>query len=58
MFDVNKTAFANFNAFAPSSKRIILEWIQKAKKLETRQKRIEETIRLATDNLKANHSRQ
>ena len=54
----NKTALKHFLAFAPSSKRIILEWILNAKKEETRQKRIEETVRLATDNIKANHYRQ
>lgn len=56
--DKNKTALKNFLAFPPSSKRIILEWILNAKKEETRQKRIEETVRLAKDNIKANHYRQ
>jgi len=54
----SKTALKHFLAFSPSSKRIILEWILNAKKDETRQKRIEETVRLATDNIKANHYRQ
>ena len=54
----NKIALKNFLAFPPSSKRIILEWILNAKKDETRQKRIEETVRLAADNIKANHYRQ
>lgn len=54
----NKTALNNFLAFPPSSKRIILEWIRNAKKDETRQKRIEETVKLAADNIKANHYRQ
>lgn len=54
----NKKALNNFLAFPPSSKRIILEWILNAKKPETRQKRIEETVRLAADNIKANHYRQ
>jgi uncharacterized protein YdeI (YjbR/CyaY-like superfamily) len=48
-------ALANFTAFAPSSKKIILLWLRNAKKPETRQKRIEETIRLAEKNIKANH---
>lgn len=52
------SALKNFLAFPPSSKRIILEWIFNAKKPETRQKRIEETVRLAADNIKANHYRQ
>ena len=54
----SKTALKHFLAFSPSSKRIILEWILNAKKDKTRQKRIEETVRLATDNTKANHYRQ
>jgi len=54
----NQLALKNFQAFSPSSKRIILEWILNAKKNETRQKRIEETVRLAAENIKANHYRQ
>lgn len=54
----DKKALNNFLAFPPSSKRIILEWILNAKKEETRRKRIEETVRLAADNIKANHYRQ
>ena len=57
-FNKNKKALKNFLAFPPSSKRIILEWILNAKKDETRKKRIEETVRLAADNIKANHYRQ
>ena len=56
--DKNKTAREHFLAFPPSSKRIILEWILNAKKPETRQKRIEETVALAAKNIKANHYRQ
>lgn len=57
-FNKNKMAFKNFNAFPPSSKRIILEWILTAKKAETRQRRIEQTVELAAKNIKANHYRQ
>ena len=57
-FNKNKIAFKNFNAFPPSSKRIILEWILNAKKAETRKQRIEETVGLASRNKKANHYRQ
>jgi uncharacterized protein YdeI (YjbR/CyaY-like superfamily) len=57
-FDKNKRAFENFQEFPPSSKRIILEWILNAKRPETRQKRIEETVALAERNIKANHYRQ
>ena len=55
LFDKTKTAFENFQAFPSSSKRIILEWILNAKKPETRQKRIEETVKSAAKNIKANH---
>jgi uncharacterized protein YdeI (YjbR/CyaY-like superfamily) len=51
----NKTALKNFEAFSKSSKRFILEWIAKAKKQETRAKRIAQTVELAARNIKANH---
>lgn len=47
-------AAANFEAFPRSVKRSILEWISNAKQPPTRQKRIEETARLAQDNIRAN----
>lgn len=50
----NKKALAFFSAFPPSVKRGILEWILNAKRPETRTKRIEETVRLAADNIRAN----
>ena len=52
-FDRNKKAFDNFNAFAPSARRVILAWIQNAKKAETRKQRIEKTVTLAAQNLKS-----
>ncbi|MGI8589253.1 MAG: YdeI/OmpD-associated family protein [Chloroflexia bacterium] len=55
LFDKNETAFKNFRAFPPSSKRVILEWIAKAKRSETRERRIVQTIELATNNTRANH---
>jgi len=54
----NEEAKRNFEGFSTSSKKIILFWIASAKRDETRQKRIEETIRLAAQNIKAAHSRQ
>ena len=51
----NKTAMKNFEAFPPSSKKIILLWISTAKKHETRQQRIEQTVTLAAQNIRANH---
>jgi uncharacterized protein YdeI (YjbR/CyaY-like superfamily) len=55
LFNRNKKAFKNFDAFAPSSKRVILEWIAKAKKPETRERRVLQTVELAAENVKANH---
>jgi uncharacterized protein YdeI (YjbR/CyaY-like superfamily) len=56
-FDRNKTAFKNFKAFPPSSRKIILHWISEAKRPETRKTRIDETVRLAKENIRANHYR-
>jgi len=42
-----------FEAFSPSSKRGILQWIKSAKRSETRQKRIEKTAAMAAENKKA-----
>ncbi len=42
-----------FEAFSPSSKRGILQWIKSAKRSETRQKRIEKTAVMAAENKKA-----
>lgn len=47
-----------FTAFPPSTRRGILEWILNAKRPETRQKRIDETAKLAGENIRANQYRQ
>ena len=54
----NKTARKNFEAFPPSVKRAIFEWIAIAKRPETRAKRIEETVARAEKNIRANQWRQ
>ena len=54
----NATAQSYFDAFPPSVKRAILEWIGHAKKPETRAKRIEETVASAAKNIRANQWRQ
>jgi uncharacterized protein YdeI (YjbR/CyaY-like superfamily) len=54
----NPAALANFNRFPPSSQRIILAWIRDAKREETREKRIAETVRLAAENIRAHHPEQ
>ncbi len=54
----NPNAQHYFDAFPRSVKRAILEWIASAKKTETRAKRVEETARLAAENIRANQWRQ
>lgn len=51
-------AASNFDAFPPSVKRGILEWIQNARRSTTRAQRVEETARLAARNIRANQWRQ
>jgi len=51
----NKRAHINFEAFPPSSRKIILYWILDAKRTETRKKRIRETVALAARNIRAHH---
>lgn len=46
-------ARANFDAFPPSARRGILEWILNAKRLETRASRVNETAELAQQNIRA-----
>lgn len=50
-------ATENFAAFPRSAKRGILEWIATAKTPQTRAKRIDETSRLANNNVRANQWR-
>lgn len=56
-FDTNAKAFAHFEKFPPSSKRLILEWILNAKRRETREKRIAQSVEMASRNERANHPR-
>lgn len=50
----NSKAKTYFEAFPPSVKRGILDWIRSAKREETRKKRIDETVSLAAKNVRAN----
>ena len=50
----NPTAQKHFNGFPSSVKRGILEWIKNAKKPATRAKRINKTVELAAQNIRAN----
>ena len=52
--DANPTARGYFEGFSKSARKGILQWIESAKRPETRQKRIEETVTLAAKNEKAN----
>jgi uncharacterized protein YdeI (YjbR/CyaY-like superfamily) len=54
----SKKSYTYFMSFPKSSKKNILEWIYNAKKTETRNKRIAETVKLAKENIRANHYRQ
>lgn len=54
----NKAAKANFAVFPRSAARAILEWIGNAKQPETRARRIDETVKLAAQNIRANQPRQ
>jgi uncharacterized protein YdeI (YjbR/CyaY-like superfamily) len=52
------TAQQYFDAFPRSVKRAILDWIRTAKRPETRATRVEETARLAAENIRANQPRR
>ncbi|QRQ99668.1 YdeI/OmpD-associated family protein [Dyadobacter sandarakinus] len=52
-FDENEPAYKNFMAFAPSARKLILQWISAARRPETREKRIQATVDQAARNLKA-----
>lgn len=52
------SAAGYFEAFPRSVKRGILEWIANARTPETRARRIEETARLAAENIRANQWRK
>lgn len=46
----NAIAKQNFDAFSNSTKKVILYWIDSAKRAETRQNRIEKTLTAAAEN--------
>ncbi len=49
----NAAAAKYFEGFSPSAKKSILQWIKMAKRKQTRQQRIEKTVTLAAQNIKA-----
>ncbi|MFP2924340.1 YdeI/OmpD-associated family protein [Pyxidicoccus sp. 3LG] len=56
--DRSANARTHWDAFPRSVKRAILDWIRNAKRPETRQKRIDETVTQAAKNVRANQWRQ
>jgi len=50
----NKTAHKHFDSFPPSAKKAIYQWIIAAKRDETLQKRVSETVSMARQNKRAN----
>jgi uncharacterized protein YdeI (YjbR/CyaY-like superfamily) len=50
--DADKAAAAHFDAFSRSARRTILEWIARAKRPETRRRRIEQTVKCAARNVR------
>jgi uncharacterized protein YdeI (YjbR/CyaY-like superfamily) len=53
-FDRHPGSRQNFEAFPPSARRAILEWIVQARREATRAARLEESARLAAENVRAN----
>jgi uncharacterized protein YdeI (YjbR/CyaY-like superfamily) len=53
--DANPQARTQFDGFPPSSRRLILTWIAEAKRPQTRQRRIEQTVALAAQGVRAAH---
>ncbi|MEZ0446606.1 YdeI/OmpD-associated family protein [Cellulomonas sp. ICMP 17802] len=53
-FDRYPGSRAYFDAFPPSARRALLEWIVQAKRETTRAARLDETARLASQNIRAN----
>lgn len=49
-FQNNKIAFDNFNAFSKTYKKSYLYWLNQAKKIETRNSRIEDIVKLCEQN--------
>jgi uncharacterized protein YdeI (YjbR/CyaY-like superfamily) len=52
-FRKNNKAYENFKSFPPSSRRMFIEWLNSAKKSETRPRRIEKIVGLSEKNIKS-----
>lgn len=55
-FDANESAFTNYQNFSRGYKKSYLSWLNSAKREETRQKRINEIIRLCAANNKSRNT--
>ena len=55
-FNDNPKAWSNYQAFSPSYRKSYLYWLNQAKRVETRQNRIREIIRLCEQNCKSRDS--
>lgn len=53
VFSLNKNALDNFKNFSKTYRKSYLYWLNQAKREETRQKRIEEIVRLCEQNIKS-----
>lgn len=51
-FSAHKKALENFNNFAPSYQRLYIAWVTNAKRKETREKRIKQTVKWSAKNRK------
>jgi uncharacterized protein YdeI (YjbR/CyaY-like superfamily) len=56
--EAEATARENWNGFSPSSRKAILWWIVSAKRPETRAQRIEQTVRMAAQGVRAQFDRE
>lgn len=54
----NKTAEKNFQKFSPSTRKAILQWLNLAKRKETRHARIKKVVSMAEKNLRANFDKE
>jgi uncharacterized protein YdeI (YjbR/CyaY-like superfamily) len=52
-FSKKKKALENFEAFTPYQQGLIIQWINEAKTEDTRKRRVEKTVKMAGQNLKA-----
>ena len=57
-FDANKTAETNFHAFTEGVKKAILQWLNSAKRNETRAARIEKLVAMAAVNKRVNFDKE